>query len=125
MLIFDKLKCTFLMKKTYIILFILVFQIGHAGWFYNFEDAQKISLATNKFMLIDFTAKWCGPCKKMELNSWSNEQILNLLENYIIVKLDVDLNRDLAIKDGVKSIPNIFVMDGNGFVVHRANALKS
>jgi thioredoxin-related protein len=107
------------MKKYLIIAFLLIAQISQAtSWFTSFEEAQKVALGTNKFMLVDFTASWCGPCRKMDRNSWNNEQVELTLENYVKVKIDIDDNRELARKYGIQSIPNMLIMDGNGIILH-------
>lgn len=118
------------MKKAIVILFFLFSQLSNAAWLTSFEDAQKLSLATNKFMIVDFWATWCGPCKKMDNDSWGDEKVKLVLENYVQVKIDIDENRELANRYGINSIPNMFVMDGNGKVVyvfsgyHNASELK-
>lgn len=107
------------MKKYLIVIFLFTIQISQATeWFTSYEEAQKAALGTNKFMIVDFTAKWCGPCKKMERDSWNNEEVELTLDNYVKVKIDVDANRELAFQYGVQSIPNMIIMDGNGKIVH-------
>lgn len=107
------------MKKYVIITFLLIAQVSQAtSWFTSFEEAQKVALGTNKFMLVDFTASWCGPCRKMDRNSWNNEQVELALENYVKVKIDIDSNKELANKYGIQSIPNMLIMDGNGIILH-------
>lgn len=64
----------------------------------------------NKYVLVDFYADWCGPCKMVrpvleELDA-ENDQLT-------IVKVNVDNELDLASKYGVQSIPNmIFFKEG-------------
>jgi len=106
------------MKKIFIVLFISFFQLAQAAWLTSFEDAQKMALATNKFIIIDFYASWCGPCLKMDSESWNEEQVKGVLENYVTVKIDIDSNNELAAKYGVSSIPHLFIVDGNGFEVY-------
>lgn len=105
------------MKKLIIFLFVLGFQITEASSFTSFEEAQKVALASNKMMVIDFTASWCGPCKKMDIDTWDNEKVKVILEDFVFVKIDIDLNKELAFRYNVKSIPNIFILDVNGIEV--------
>lgn len=107
------------MKKYLIITFLFIAQISQAqSWFTSYEEAQKAALGTNKFMIVDFTARWCGPCKKMDSDSWSDKKVELALENFVKVKIDIDANRELALMYDVKSIPNMMIMDGNGKIVH-------
>lgn len=105
------------MKKYIIILILLSFQITNANWLTSFEDAQKTALATNRFIIVDFWATWCGPCLEMEKTVWNNNQLEETLEGFVKLKIDIDENRELATKYGISSIPNILIIDANGKVI--------
>ena len=77
----------------------------------DFEQAKKMAVATNKIIVVDFWATWCGPCKKMDVDVWSNTEVLKVMDDFIFVKIDIDRNREVATKYGVNSIPNIFIFD--------------
>jgi thioredoxin-like negative regulator of GroEL len=109
------------MRKTYLLGVLLLSQFSNANWITSFDDAKKMSLATNKFMIVDFWATWCGPCKKMDFDSWSNAEVNEVLEGYIQVKIDIDRETELAKSYGIQNIPNMFIMDGNGKVVYSFN----
>jgi hypothetical protein len=61
----------------------------------------------------------------MDSESWSKEEVQLLMDNYISLKIDIDSNKSLALKYGVKGIPFIFIMDGNGKVVYHQMSYKS
>ena len=106
------------MKKFYLIGLLMLCQFSNANWITSFDEAKKMALATNKFMIVDFWATWCGPCKKMDSDSWSDNGVNEVLDEYIKVKIDIDSDKELAKLYGIESIPNMFIMDGNGKVVY-------
>lgn len=77
----------------------------------NFE--QEV-LKSDKKVLIDFYADWCGPCKMM--SPVIDEIAEELGENVKVVKINVDENVNLAEKYEVMSIPTILVLK-NGEVL--------
>jgi thioredoxin 1 len=62
-------------------------------------------LAANALLVVDFTATWCGPCKLVA------PLIEQLAESYgdraQVLKLDVDDNRPIFKRFGLKSIPAV------------------
>uniref|UniRef100_A0A7C2NVV6 Thioredoxin domain-containing protein n=1 Tax=Schlesneria paludicola TaxID=360056 RepID=A0A7C2NVV6_9PLAN len=66
-------------------------------------------------VLLDFTATWCGPCQKMS-------PIVSRLEQqgYPIRKVDVDKERDLAERFGIKTIPTFVLVVGGREVMRQS-----
>lgn len=75
----------------------------------NITDSQFDSLVfkSNVPVLVDFWAEWCGPCRALAPKL---EEISNELKGKVsIVKVNVDENRDHAMKFGVRGIPTMII----------------
>jgi thioredoxin 1 len=84
----------------------------------NFEGEV---INSEKPVLVDFWAVWCGPCRAIapEIEKLAEEKS----EELKIGKLNVDDNRDTAIKYGISSIPTLLLFK-NGEVVKKIIAMS-
>lgn len=72
---------------------------------------QKDVLSSDKPVLVDFWAEWCGPCRT--LGPILDEVASEVGEKATIVKVNVDENGELAQQYGIRGIPTmIFFKNG-------------
>lgn len=72
------------------------------------ENYDEEVINSEKTVLIDFYADWCGPCKMMSpiIDQIAEEKADSLK----VGKVNVDENQDLAMKYGIMSIPTLVVI---------------
>ncbi len=77
------------------------------------SDFDKI-LQTDKKVLIDFNAKWCGPCKKMAPILEKIKKDYN--GKVIVVAIDVDENESLAAALKIESLPTLILYENKKII---------
>lgn len=82
----------------------------------NFEEVK----ASEKPVLLDFYADWCGPCKMV---SPVIDQIADENPQYVVGKVNVDSENELASEFGVFSIPTLVILK-NGEVVNKVTGAR-
>lgn len=76
--------------------------------FINITDNNFKEVIPNlKLLVIDFSAKWCGPCKAL---SPKFDELSHFYKGKIIfIKIDVDENPEIASEYGIRSIPTVLL----------------
>lgn len=83
----------------------------------NSNNFQQVVMDSDKPVLIDFWATWCGPCR---MQAPIVEELAEELEDSAVVaKLDVDENPEIAAQFSVMSIPTLVIIKDNKIVGRR------
>lgn len=80
------------------------------------QNFEKEVLQSDKKVLIDFWASWCGPCRMV---SPVIEEIANERPDIKVCKVNVDEQQELAAEFQIMSIPALVVME-NGKIVNQS-----
>ena len=81
------------------------------------KDEILDDLVKDGITLVDFYADWCGPCKMLGT-------VLENIENVNIIKVNTDTHQELATKNGIMSIPTVFIYK-DGSLVNKFIGFKS
>ena len=76
----------------------------------GFEQFKQV-ISSDKYLLLFFTASWCGPCKRIypELEDLSSNLNKDLIQIYKI-QIDDDNNDEICKIFKVESVPSFFLM---------------
>ena len=72
------------------------------------DNFKTLVLESEKKVLLDFWAVWCGPCKMI---APIVEQIAEEREDVLVGKVNVDEEMELAVQFGISSIPTLVVLE--------------
>ena len=86
----------------------------------NQSNFQNEVMNSDKPVLLDFWAPWCGPCRMVVPIV---EEIARERSDIKVGKINVDENPELAAQFGVMSIPTLVVMK-NGRIVNQSRGAK-
>lgn len=88
-------------------------------WFDNLTEALEVAKRTNKIVMVDFNAVWCGPCQKMKAEVFPLPEFKAYGKKMVFCEVDVDHNPALASKYGASAIPAIRFLKPDGSIVHK------
>ncbi len=90
----------------------------HGTW----EEALEEAKAKDKIIFVDAYAVWCGPCKRMAKNVFTDAAVGKFYnQNFINMKIDMEkkMGRKFGKKYPVSAYPTLMYIDAKGELVHK------
>jgi thioredoxin-related protein len=97
-----------------IIIFFTASNVCAISWLNNFDSAIKAAQDSGKPIMADFYTDWCGWCKKLDSETYSDDTVNTLSNSFVCVKINGDIDRELVTKYNVRGYPTIVFFDSNG-----------
>ena len=113
------------MQKISFFFFIFTIQLGFSQQSIKFEDSDFATLLSKaktekKLIFLDAYAAWCGPCKLMERNVFTDANVADYYnKNFINAHFDMEKGEGVALaaKYGIRSYPTLMFLNGEGEIV--------
>ena len=94
----------------------------HLSWVYDDEPgALETAKQEDKLVMLDFYATWCAACNELDHKTFSDQAVIDKLENFITVKLDFSVKSDEVLTEKYKilGLPVVIFLDGDGNIYKR------
>lgn len=89
------------------------------------EEAKRAAAKENKLIFIDCYTSWCGPCKWMEKNAFTDPAVYNYYNaTFINLKIDMEKGEGPDVRKAykVQSYPTYLFLNSKGEIVHRSGS---
>ena len=86
----------------------------------NFADACKKAKAGGTIVLVDFYTAWCAPCKLLDQKTWTDPEVVKLLESKTVaLRIDAEKEVDLAKRYQIDAYPTVLLLHPDGTEIDR------
>ena len=86
----------------------------------KWQEAFEMAKEQKKAIFVDAYAEWCGPCKRMAKNVFTNKEVADFYNaNFVNLKLDMEKpeNRSFGQQYPVSAYPTLYFIDYNGEII--------
>jgi thioredoxin-like negative regulator of GroEL len=97
---------------------------GVLPWGADLAQGLAQAKQDGKPVVVDFSASWCGWCKKLEQDTFPDPGVQDLLGRYVRVRVDADTHPELVTQYGVKGLPTLLLLDSSGRTIRRVDGFR-
>jgi len=93
-------------------------EFDHSAW----KEILAKAKSSNKIIMLDAYTSWCGPCKWMAKNVFTQPEVATYYNStFVNAKIDMEKGEgiELAKKYGVQAYPTFLYINGDGELIHR------
>ena len=88
-------------------------------WVTSLEEGLKQAAEQNKPLMVDFYTDWCGWCKELDRQTYSDARVQEKAKQFVSVKVDAEADAADRRKYGVDGFPTIIFLSSGGTEIHR------
>jgi len=93
-------------------------EMSSSRWLTDIDEAKALATKTGKRIFVDYMATWCGPCKMLDADVLQTEKFKDIAKKkLILLRIDVDLQKDVAAQYKIEAMPTQMVLDAKGSVI--------
>ncbi len=90
-------------------------QAGSMVWLDSIEAGRAEAQRTGKLLLVHFMSTHCGPCVQLDRNVYSQSEVIDAISrHFVAVKINTELNPELARRHSIRFVPTDMVIDPSG-----------
>lgn len=98
-------------------------------WIEDIEQGKLKAEKENKILMVDAYAEWCVACKELDKYTFSDQNVSEILKDYVLVKLDFtkksEKNRELRKKLNIIGMPTVLFFDAQSREIKRFSGFKN
>ena len=95
------------------------------NWYKDVQAAVQEASRSKKPMLVEFTAEWCGYCRKMK-KTYSDDRVASHVQNcFVPLSVDADEERNFAQTVGIKGLPTTVIISPEFKVIKKITGYRT
>ena len=94
-------------------------------WHEYLTEALKLARENNKLVMVDAYTEWCGWCKKMDKETFSDQAVVELSSSFICLRVNPEEDEMFSNKYIIKDFPTVIFLKPDGTEIDRQVGFKT